>query len=204
MERHKAHPLYNINPLYALCCAFTNDQFDILKSYIELRPDIVNFKDEECQSIFSILCDQENISIEVLDYMISKGADINYLDNINSCALQNICTNPTIQKIKFMLRCGANIHNVDRFGCTPLFNLCLVESNIAYIDLMAQNGSNLNDCYKSHSYSRNTSFQFVKDNFKIIKKNKIDKIMCMLIILRYIMCGPIIMDEILHVIYFNN
>jgi hypothetical protein len=174
------------DPLYLLCSNFTYNKFDKLKNYIYC--DVVKLTDDNNLSLFQILCYQKNISIDVLEFMITHGSDINNISILNDNPFHFICKyNPSVEKIKFMLIHGANIHQNDN-GETPLHYLNN-KMSCAYLIVQHDFGLSLPLLY------------FNDDIYNMLKKNKIDKIMCMLIMLRYTLCGPIILDEILNVTY---
>lgn len=111
---------------------------------ISEKPDIVN-RHETDEPPLTVACEEENL--ELIEYLLQKGADPNYQDNDGRTQLMVMNHSPTI--VGLLLKYGAKTNLQDKFGETALMYAVREMSaniNISYrsIRLMVTYGADLN------------------------------------------------------------
>jgi len=116
---------------------------DIVQEYIEASPLMVNQKARDGQTaLLGALWRNRN---EIVDYLLSKDADVNAYDNANHSALHTVAANNT-QRTKQLLELGAQ-PNVARFldGDTPLHrSVQTLGSDVERVKLLLEYGADVN------------------------------------------------------------
>ena len=89
--------------------------------------------------------------LEVIEYLVSSGCDINAIDDDKQTALHKSAIYGHTESVKLLIDKGANVNQVDKHGNTPLHvaimcggDYCIVEALIEEANLSIQNNSDEN------------------------------------------------------------
>jgi ankyrin repeat protein len=121
--------------------ACENGIFHIIQKVIENSPDCVNSFDCKDRTPVYVCC--ENNQVEILQYLIKKGADVNELCGFNGTALHIACRKVFIEIVKILVEANADIHSVILNGCTVLHYAC-VDGQFDVIKYIVSNGVDIN------------------------------------------------------------
>lgn len=80
---------------------------------------------------------------EVVEYLLKKGAQIDYIDNFGVSPLHLATRKNCEDLVYLLLEYGANINLCDNYNQTPIFD-AVMENNPKMIELLFVNGANIN------------------------------------------------------------
>lgn len=104
-----------------LVYACSEGNFALVKQLIESDPSLINTKDPQMKyNMLYFTFHAENHRLEILDYLLSKGADINNKDIMGRSPLYWTLFYEKKDALEFLLSKGANIEARDDFGSTPI------------------------------------------------------------------------------------
>ena len=83
------------------------------------------------------------ISLEMAQYLVSKGIDINFVDKDGWTPLHDYSSRTRLDIAKFLISRGAHINARDNIGFTPLM-IALNSSPISFIQFLIKNGADVN------------------------------------------------------------
>ena len=160
-------------------------KFKIVQYFVETFPNIIDvntlgvlFLEKKtaitpliaaCKVEHSDDCDQE--SLNIIQYLISKGAEINKASTDGSTPLHHA---HSFETIKYLLECGADINKTCNKGISPLIQvirngLLTKEAKIQILRLLLDNNANVYQRSKDrgytalhHSISHTTGYEVVK------------------------------------------
>eukprot|EP00792_Barthelona_sp_PAP020_P006228 TRINITY_DN2937_c0_g1_i1.p1 TRINITY_DN2937_c0_g1~~TRINITY_DN2937_c0_g1_i1.p1 ORF type:complete len:782 (-),score=191.21 TRINITY_DN2937_c0_g1_i1:1317-3662(-) len=105
----------------------------------EFEVDFISIKDRKTP--LHVAC--ENRRLEIIQFLITFGADVNALDNNFESALHKVVLNNHIDAIQLLLAEGATIDIVDKEGRTPL-RYAVDNQFVEVAYLLISNGANVN------------------------------------------------------------
>lgn len=91
--------------------------------------------------------------MELAEYLIDKGADINRQDNIGRTFLHKAAENGNLAAVKFLVEKGARLDVLDKWNDTPLHvaaNVKVNKGHIEVVDYLVKNGADIN---LTHNYT---------------------------------------------------
>ncbi|MDB4404820.1 ankyrin repeat domain-containing protein [bacterium] len=126
--------------------AIREKNFDILTSFIDNDPDIVNSRDSRgfTPLIFATYFD----NIKVAELLLSKQAEVNATDYSGNTALIGVCFKGNIEIALLLIKNGANIEAKNNTKSTPLM-FASTYNNQSIIELLLQYGAK-KDCKDLH------------------------------------------------------
>ena len=144
----KEPPSYMVSALF-LACSRTNPELSIVKALVEHGQDINQLSGIDHLSPLSALFRDEHIPLDIFNYLLEQGADINIGSTTPlSFACQNPCIN--IDTVKLLLDRGADINGGEK---KPLTN-ALMNPNctVEFINFLIENGADVKNQDKHNAY----------------------------------------------------
>jgi ankyrin repeat protein len=147
-------------------CRDINIKLDELKNI--LSKDNVNIKNDSGSTPLHFLCKNQSITFPTLEFAVQNFGDVNIKSNYGWTPLYTLCMNPSITfpMLEFVVQNGGDVNIKNNSGLTPMYWLLYWNKSIT------------------------------KKQIQKIIKNKNVRTILTLQLLRYTICGPIILDEI--------
>ncbi len=119
-----------------------------VKELLAADPAVINAKDENGRTPlhFAAMARQ----LEVLQYLVEKGADLNALDNNGIAPLHTLARSGQTESARFLIEKGADIDIKDPVKLTPL-NMAAESGLEAMVELLIEKGA---DIENKHAYGR--------------------------------------------------
>ena len=117
-----------------------------VNSILSMKPELVNISNDFNQTLLHLALwygGQESRK-DVVDILISTGADVNARDKSRSTPLHTAAGLGQKEIIKILLANGADIHARNRFGKTPLHDAAMNGRHDGAIQLLFDNGADIN------------------------------------------------------------
>jgi len=86
----------------------------------------------------------DKASVEVLEYLISKGANVNYKDSYGQTPLHNAASSNSVEVLECLISKGANINAKDKIGETPLFRAVRDNPHVEVLKYLVSKGAKTN------------------------------------------------------------
>ena len=117
--------IHNRTPLLTYC-TFDNVQLNIVKMLVEKGKSDVNRQDKFGYSCLHLLCAKYQPQVEIVEYLIKKGANVNLRANNRRTPLHSACmpTERNLSLVKLLIESGANKDAADVEGKIPLHLAC--------------------------------------------------------------------------------
>jgi ankyrin repeat protein len=180
----------NVNEDYAgdtnfyLICSY-NCTFDVIQLMLEYGANF-NIPGDYYYTPFHALCQNTLITCKVLRLAIINDADFNIEDLDRRTPFHTLCENKslTLSSLKFAIINGANFNIEDDDGKTPFQIIC--KKKLFKLNLL---------CLVNVDLLSIDDLPFLACNKLIKIKNT--RMLLLLQLLRYTICGPIILEEIM-------
>lgn len=104
----------------ALHYACQQKDYEVVKAHESLQglKEVLQAKDSDCNTPLHLSC--RNLSIRIIKYLISKGANVNARNKSKLTPLHITIQCGNIEVAEILLRKGAEVNCQDDRGCTPL------------------------------------------------------------------------------------
>ena len=109
-----------------------------LASFLE---DEYVYEDEELADYPPLIQATIDYDLDMLEQVISEGADLEEKDSEGSTALQQAVTWANLDAAQMLLENGADVNTKDDWGSTPLMNAVYNDSDIDIVQLLLDNGA---------------------------------------------------------------
>lgn len=113
--------------------------FETVKILLENYNTTIETKDNKERT--PLFLASKNGNLEIVDYLLEKGADIEARDKEDRTCLMNASKEGRLNIVEFLLEKGANIEEKDKRGNTPLIHASR-ESHLNIIKLLLEKGAN--------------------------------------------------------------
>ena len=131
LESEDVHVHVADGTVFALVESMKTGNLDDCRRHIELGgSDICHCKDWNGNSPI-ILASRMGL-VDVVELLLSKGADVNDTDNDGRSSIMWACREANVDTVKLLLALGANIHKKDNAGHT-CFSLACMSSKFKYV-----------------------------------------------------------------------
>jgi ankyrin repeat protein len=88
---------------------FFLDDVDIVKSFVQKYPGVLKAVDRQGRTPFHVACGDNRDNIEMLEYYLMKGANVNGAPNAKDTPLTTACENVSTKVARFLLERGADV-----------------------------------------------------------------------------------------------
>jgi len=125
--------------------AVEHGQIDTIKSLLEKKPELISARYDGGYSLLSVAIWFGNSSstIDVIELLISKGADVNAKTNSDRTPLHEVAGLGENEVIKLLLDSGAEVNAKTHIGITPLHCAALNGRHNGTIQLLLDNGADI-------------------------------------------------------------
>lgn len=141
----------SINKKFLKYCASDDLTFEGLKNYLESEEIInIQYKNDFNQTALHIICQNEKVSIDIVKYLIDRGANTNCEDLMyKSTPFHFACLNTNVSDkiIKLFEQNGADINLKDESGKTPMNYLLENKPEIGFF--LIKSGLHYNTLHES-------------------------------------------------------
>lgn len=101
-----------------------------VKFYIETYPETdPNMTDSQGKTPLHHICYNKNATMDIIEYLVSKGANVNSVDGIGNLPIHAACYNSNVgnalEMVKYFVVNNVNICQKNDLGLTPLYVACL-------------------------------------------------------------------------------
>lgn len=101
---------------------------------------VIDLKEQQTDPL--LICATQNAPINIVNLLISRGADLEQVDQMGNTALIIACLNERIDIVELLLSKGSNPNAKDFNGITPIH--IAAESNLQMLQLLYENNGNIN------------------------------------------------------------
>ncbi len=157
-----------------LTIALKNKKIDLVKCLVENGIDInISDKYDRTPLHFAIINKSDEIDLDLIKYLIGKGAIINKKGNEGKSVLMIAIEKNFFDLAKFLVEKGADVNETDQYGNTSLY-YAVESADIDMIKYLVENKANVS--YKNNS-GDNILKSMIKMNFdnNYYKKKEIEK-----------------------------
>jgi len=83
-------------------------------------------------------------SVEILEYLVSKGAKVNAKDHLGSTPLHSAACSNTKEVLEYLVSKGADVNARDHLGQTPMHQAASQNPRVEVLECLVANGVNVN------------------------------------------------------------
>jgi ankyrin repeat protein len=112
-----------------------------IKSIVSKNPDKINELDEYGSSYLHLSVREGNI--EIVEFLISQGADVNIKDSLGVTPLQVAARAGRLEIVEYLLSKGAKVSVKDHTGNTPLHD-AVINEHIQIVKILVSHGADIN------------------------------------------------------------
>jgi ankyrin repeat protein len=162
-------PERNLKDLKSVIREIRNKDLEGLRAIISKNKGILNNMDSNGDYMLNVAVIEGNI--EIVEYLVSQGADINIKDGSGETPLQIAIHEGKLELIKFFLSKKADVNMKDYFNETSLHE-AVNKGEIEIVKLIVAHGADLN---AKNNLKETPLFYAVKNNYSDIAKYLISK-----------------------------
>jgi len=111
----------------------------LVKSLLEENPALVNARDNDGRTLLHWAARAPSMSIELMKFIIDKGADVDYKDANDMTALHAVCQRGEVEAARLLMERGGDVRAKDKTGNSPV-SYALYRNSLEILKLLIDMG----------------------------------------------------------------